>query len=105
MKKTCRFLTFTAMMAVVASLAVPAFAASEPGENEGTPSFFSSFVGQNHIVVNPAAEEATTSTTGTAAPATEGTAPTTTVDASVPAYTLGGGWMNFPAQADNNNDR
>ncbi|MDF2680181.1 MAG: hypothetical protein K0R47_1371 [Brevibacillus sp.] len=105
MKKTCRFLTLTAVMAVTASLAVPAFAASEPGENEGTASFFSTFVGENHIIINPVTEEVApvpSTTDGTAATTPETSTSTPAVDTADVPFSLGGGWMNFPEQSDNN---
>ncbi|KQL48564.1 hypothetical protein AN963_01810 [Brevibacillus choshinensis] len=100
MKKTCRFLTLTAVMAVTASLAVPAFAASEPGETEGTSSFFSTFVGENHAITNPVTEEV-----APVPSTTDGTTATTTpaVDTADVPFSLGGGWMNFPVQSDNDN--
>lgn len=100
MKKTCRFLTLTAVMAVTASLAVPAFAASEPGEKESTSSFFSTFVGDNHAIINPVTQEiAPTVDTTVTTPETSTTAPVVN-NADVP-FSLGGGWMNFPEQSDN----
>ncbi|QRG69186.1 hypothetical protein [Brevibacillus choshinensis] len=102
MKKTCRFLTLTAVMAVTASLAVPAFAASEPGEKENTASFFSSFVSENHNIINPVTEEVApvpSTTDGTAA-TTETSTTTPAVTATDAPFSLGGGWMNFPVQSD-----
>ncbi|MFD2370253.1 hypothetical protein ACFSO0_09905 [Brevibacillus sp. GCM10020057] len=106
MKKTCRFLTLTAVMAVTASLAVPAFAASEKGDKEGTASFFSTFVGENHIYTNPATEvfaptpSATDATATTPAPET--TAPAA-VDNTTAPYALGWNWMSFPEPSDDDN--
>ncbi|MED4585090.1 hypothetical protein [Brevibacillus choshinensis] len=106
MKKTCRFLTLTAVMAVTASLAVPAFAASEPGETEGTSSFFSTFVGANHAITNPVTEEVApvpSTTDGTTATTPETSTTTPAVDTADVPFSLGGGWMNFPVQSDNDN--
>lgn len=55
MKKTFRLLTLTAVMAVTASLAVPAFAATPDADREKAPSMFLSLVFDNspsHIVVD-----------------------------------------------------
>lgn len=90
-------------MAVTASLANPAFAASEKGDKEGTASFFSTFVGENHIYANPVTEEfaPTPSTAGATAttPAPEATAPATADNATTP-YVLGWGWLSFPEPSD-----
>lgn len=60
MKKASRFVMLTAVMAVTASLAVPAFAASEDREKEATPSFFATFNSDNNFL--PAQGEVTTTT-------------------------------------------
>lgn len=105
MKKTCRLLTLTSVMAITASLAVPAFAASEPGDKEGMASFFSTFVGENHSLANPVIEEfapapsteATADGTGAAAP--EASAPAA-VEADSTPYALGWDWMKFPEESE-----
>lgn len=44
MKKTFRFLTLTFVMAITASVAVPAFAATPKADRENAPSFFLTFI-------------------------------------------------------------
>jgi len=103
MKKTCRFLTLTAVMAVTASLAVPAFAASERGDKEETATFFSTFVGENHLYTNPLIQEfaPTPSTADGTAPTTAPAAPAApAVDDDAAPNVLGWGWLTFPEPSD-----
>ncbi|QRG67337.1 hypothetical protein [Brevibacillus choshinensis] len=105
MKKTHRFVALLTVMAITASLAVPAFAKSAD-DKEGVASIFTTMVGENHNITNPTVEEDAPTTTPSTTP-TDGTVVTPTgtstpelVNAVDIPTIMGWGWMTFPETSD-----